>query len=320
MLQTFTTDDARQPERFDYLFDFLRSRFFDMEVRLADDLLPVLRSQVRICASRDIVMAEVETTAIGFERVNKHISRAPSGMFMLCKTDRGAAEFNCGGRDAYVAAPGDLSAGSADLTFKSDVIEGDLHRFRVLALPEARLNQTIAIGSPQALQPMPVRAGVTTLLSNYHDALWRELEHLDAVEESVAADTIAQLLAISRGTLSPNDERGRTGVREARLQFARDHIEGHLQDPALSPATVAAVMRISVRQLHLVFEPTGTSFARYLQSRRLERARLKLLANTRTPVIAIAFACGFESLTTFNRGFRAAFGMSPTELRMAQRD
>jgi len=73
---------------------------------------------------------------------------------------------------------------------------------------------------------------------------------------------------------------------------------------------------MSVRQLHLLFEPTGTSFARYVLQRRLEECRAALVnpAGERS-VTDIALAWGFNSLSTFHRAFRQAFGMTPTELR-----
>jgi len=37
-------------------------------------------------------------------------------------------------------------------------------------------------------------------------------------------------------------------------------------------------------------------------------------------VTDIAYACGFDSPATFYRVFRAAFGMTPRDVRMAARD
>jgi AraC-like DNA-binding protein len=47
----------------------------------------------------------------------------------------------------------------------------------------------------------------------------------------------------------------------------------------------------------------------------LERARQSLLhAEADDTVTAIAERCGFSSLSVFSRDFRAAFGVSPSEL------
>jgi AraC-like DNA-binding protein len=71
-----------------------------------------------------------------------------------------------------------------------------------------------------------------------------------------------------------------------------------------------------VRQLHLLFEPTGTSFAQYVLSRRLEECRAALMSPIGDRSVAdVAFAWGFNSLATFYRTFHQAFGMTPGALR-----
>lgn len=77
------------------------------------------------------------------------------------------------------------------------------------------------------------------------------------------------------------------------------------------------MLGISVRQLHLLFEPTGMSVARYLMLKRLEHARELLAQAAQRPVSAIAFSSGFESLATFYRVFRHAFGVSPVDYRQS---
>jgi len=108
--------------------------------------------------------------------------------------------------------------------------------------------------------------------------------------------------------------------RTGRLQAARAFIENNLEWGDLTPANTARALGISVRQLHMLFEPTGTTFSRYVLARRLERARLALAGEPSRRVIEVAFACGIESPTVFYRGFRDAFGMNPTDYRRSLRD
>jgi len=108
--------------------------------------------------------------------------------------------------------------------------------------------------------------------------------------------------------------------RTGRLQAARAFIENNLEWGDLTPANTARALGISVRQLHLLFEPTGTTFSRYVLARRLERARSTLAREPGRKVIEVAFACGIESSTVFYRAFRDAFGMNPTDYRRALHD
>ena len=63
---------------------------------------------------------------------------------------------------------------------------------------------------------------------------------------------------------------------------------------------------------------TGVTPHQYLISARLRRAALAL-ASSRRPVIAVALDAGFGDLSTFNKTFRAAFGLTPTQYRNSRR-
>lgn len=108
-------------------------------------------------------------------------------------------------------------------------------------------------------------------------------------------------------------------ARAARLRAARDFVERNLHRSDLNPELVARALHISSRQLHLLFKPTGIRFSRYVLARRLERARFALETEPDRKVITIALDCGIESPTVFYRGFRAHFGVNPTQLRRSLR-
>jgi AraC-like DNA-binding protein len=59
---------------------------------------------------------------------------------------------------------------------------------------------------------------------------------------------------------------------------------------------------------------TGLRLVEYVARFRAERAREQLCESDK-PVIDIAFACGFRSLSQFNRVFRAQFGQRPRDAR-----
>jgi AraC-like DNA-binding protein len=50
-------------------------------------------------------------------------------------------------------------------------------------------------------------------------------------------------------------------------------------------------------------------------ARRLDKARTALAQDQRRKIIEVAYSCGIESLSVFYRGFRDAYGMTPTEFR-----
>jgi transcriptional regulator GlxA family with amidase domain len=76
-----------------------------------------------------------------------------------------------------------------------------------------------------------------------------------------------------------------------------------------------------VRQLHRLFEPSGSSFARYVLRQRLLQCRDTIAGATGTgrSVVDIAFGWGFNSMATFYRAFASEFGGAPALLRAASR-
>ncbi|WP_460072108.1 AraC-like ligand-binding domain-containing protein [Streptomyces sp. YKOK-I1] len=95
----------------------------------------------------------------------------------------------------------------------------------------------------------------------------------------------------------------------------REHIDRHLADPGLSPASIAAAHHISVRYLHRLFEEEGVTVARLIRRLRLERcARDLRRRDSGAPTVsAVAQRWGFVDPAHFSRVFRAAYGRSPRD-------
>ncbi|MEU9873968.1 helix-turn-helix domain-containing protein [Actinomadura sp. NPDC048021] len=108
---------------------------------------------------------------------------------------------------------------------------------------------------------------------------------------------------------------------QTQLIVAEDYVERHLHDPGLTPGEVASVLGVSVRHLGRIFETAGTTPARHILERRLQRARDELAspAAARTTIADVAYRWGFSSQAHFARRFRARFGLTPSEARAASR-
>ena len=59
--------------------------------------------------------------------------------------------------------------------------------------------------------------------------------------------------------------------------------------------------------------------AQYFLQKKLEKS-LQLLSIDTLPISEIAYDCGFENITHFNRAFKKHFGKTPTQLRLSQND
>ncbi|MBK8477528.1 MAG: helix-turn-helix domain-containing protein [Opitutaceae bacterium] len=100
----------------------------------------------------------------------------------------------------------------------------------------------------------------------------------------------------------------------AAVAAAKRHVATHLAAP-LSLARVAATVGLSADHFSRVFKrTTGVGFGSYVNACRIAHAR-ELLASKAQRVIEVAYACGFESVSHFNRVFRQEVGTAPTEYR-----
>ncbi len=154
------------------------------------------------------------------------------------------------------------------------------------------------------------------MIRAYVSAFAEKIDSLTEAEAGVVADNFCRLLAVACGSAMGDQ---REAIRAAKLEEVKRYIGLHLADPQLTPEKAAGALKMSVRQLHRLFEPAGTSFAQYLLLRRLEECRAALtspIGGDRS-VTDIAFAWGFNSLATFYRTFHRSFGAAPNEVRAA---
>jgi AraC-like DNA-binding protein len=97
---------------------------------------------------------------------------------------------------------------------------------------------------------------------------------------------------------------------------ARQFIEDHQAEP-LSLGRIARVANISRHYFCKMFKrATGINFTEYLSRIRVEKSKT-LLLNPNSRISEAAFACGFQSMTNFNREFKRIVGRSPTQFREA---
>ena len=122
---------------------------------------------------------------------------------------------------------------------------------------------------------------------------------------------IAAMTGDRRTAAAPTGRETRRVVEAIRL------VESDAGRP-LELKEMAAVAGMSKYHFLRVFRRlTGVTPHQYLIGARLRRAALAL-TSSRRPVIAIALDSGFGDLSTFNKTFRATFGLTPTQYRASR--
>lgn len=130
-------------------------------------------------------------------------------------------------------------------------------------------------------------------------------------------DLLAELAAAGRWIpLAAVDGRVPAEARgDPRFERALACLHERADDPDLDLAAIAARAGVGVPTLRRVFRrAAGRAVVAYLIEVRLGRV-CRDLAETDRPVTAIAFARGFNTLSHFNRMFRARCGVTPRAYR-----
>jgi len=128
--------------------------------------------------------------------------------------------------------------------------------------------------------------------------------------EALAMNALEEILLWS-DLANPKHE---TAHLDSRIRLALDHISAHFSEP-LSIGQIASACGLSAsRFAHLFREQIGETPQRYLELKRLHRAR-QLLEFTQEPVRLIAAQVGFESPFYFTLRFKRHSGVSPREWR-----
>ncbi|NUS85248.1 MAG: helix-turn-helix domain-containing protein [Streptomyces sp.] len=224
----------------------------------------------------------------------------------------------CRKRGSLRLGPGDLTLwwGAEPLEAVAVVREGT-PRATVLHLPPSLLPLHHSRLRELMARPLSSTSGVAALLACHMRDL---VEHSATVRlaqlawlKQAAVSLVAALL-----TGATEELREESSLRrETLLRIGKTHIELHLDDPSLSPTTIAAALHISVRYLHCVFQQDLMTVNRYVQTRRLERCRRDLADPEKEglSVEVIRTRWGFQDATVFSRAFKKAYGTTPGEYR-----
>jgi AraC-like DNA-binding protein len=213
--------------------------------------------------------------------------------------------------------PGDFCVSSTEWQF--DAESKGPASFQILIIPQAALSPLITGGRLERPFRLPSASPLGSLLGAAMDAAKAQAPLLsDELGEAVLRN-LCGLVALTCSASHEGTEQTRDSLHSSRLAAVKRYVDLHLADPSLTPASAAAALGVSVRQLHRLFEPDNISFARYVSRQRLLRCRDTIAGATGTgrSVVDIAFGWGFNSMATFYRAFVSEFGAPPAIVRAA---
>lgn len=183
-----------------------------------------------------------------------------------------------------------------------------------LLVPEAQLLRRMPRVRDLVGRPMDGRQGAGALFIDHFRSLMQRLGELPAASRPGLLDITLDMLTLCLGE-QPALPAPR--VRRVQLEQLRRHIETRLTDPSLGVASLARAFGMTERNLHKLFEETGTTVSAHIRARRLAMCRRDLESATlaQRQIGEIAGHWGFANASHFGKAFRAAYGLSPTQLR-----
>jgi len=270
------------------------------------------RATMRSTYVGSTILGHCDGTFTAVRRERRHVLESQDDRFCLTR--------NVSALDAQVilhgveftVRPGALTLFRLDEPFQS-ADRSSRTQFTCVYLPAGALRAAVP-GLDDMVGCELESGGALSLAMDYGDML---LKHPAAVDEAGMAIAthlldLASLGLGARGDLALKARRG--GLRAVSLKAVLMILQKRFAEPDFSAQKLAAAAGLSERYVNELLFEAGASFTVRLNELRLRRAA-ELLANGEGRVSDIAFDCGFNDLSYFNRCFRRRFGLTPTAAR-----
>jgi AraC-like DNA-binding protein len=302
-------DDQR---RFALWCDLYNARYGEFDFRRADDGPFSMRSEFGVMG--DTAIARSSGTAITASRTAQSAASDKQNDFVV-GLNRGNATGHMLQRGREVVC----ATGQAMFWSYAEPSESRIERWIGLTIPRARLLELVADAEDLLARPIDPNSPALRHLDRYLDFLFgsQELDDEPLLAE-VHRAALVDLTALALGAGRDASELARAGgLRAARIQEILAEIRRDFANPAFSAELVGMRLGLSSRYVQELLQVTKSTFSERVLELRLQKARTMLgdPRCVRLKISDIAYACGFNEASYFNRCFRRRFGASPTQYR-----
>jgi AraC family transcriptional activator of tynA and feaB len=300
----WSTDTINERDRFSYWREMICSTLFSISPETPSERFS---ARLTVRNSGQLRFAKCESTSYEIVRTGRDISRAPADQYTIYLQLRGQTTMDqCGETISF--GRNDVVISDCRRPFRA-MLSNDGYR-AVAVVPRTILNSR----APWLRQ----RALYKFSNSHFLDLARRHMvrlvtDDLTENESNLLTENLCNLLALA----SADDRPPKRLQAELELENLLIFCEKNLHFPGLSPQFVAEHFGISVRTLHTRFKKIEQTFGRWLLETRLDACSkaLKDPLRQNSSISEIAYSCGFNDLSHFNKSFRARFDATPSECR-----
>jgi AraC-like DNA-binding protein len=309
------TDEVEPHDRFDYWREVRAKGLFGVTAELERERRADFFGKFSLRQLGGGGLVELKASHYTVERSTTDIADAPSDSICVYQQLGSGGWFGGMRGSDFAIANGSFATSHTDLPYRTAPLGPEGFHLRILKIPLSGLST-----QDKRMRELAPRTFDDPGLAPLLGACFADLGEAAAGDDGAAdaaslVQALAHLALIERGIVRPGSRLGQAALRTARLSQARRLIARHLQDPDMAPTTVADLLGVSVRHLHMLFESAAKSFSQTVTDERLKQSR-RLMREAPDRLIAdIATSCGFDSLATYYRVFNAAYGMAPGDFR-----
>jgi AraC-like DNA-binding protein len=259
----------------------------------------------------EAVLAVGTGPGFSYHRAPRAIARDGRDLFMLQIYQAGQCRI-VDGAPELVTEPGDLLVTDAASPIRTE--ETTFRNINLMvprAMLAARLREPDAQGGRVLHRDLPLVALLRAHLSEI-------VRHAPSLPPAQAPDVLSATVQLVAAAINGGPDVGTTsGVQQVLVCQLRRYIAQHLHDRDLGPESLAARFGLSRATLYRLFEADG-GVRRYVQRRRLDRARLDLAdpAQHHRSIAEVGRTAGYCHAQDFTRAYRKEFAINPG----AQRD
>ncbi len=293
----------------------LGSIFVELEVEQLEAKPPIGRMYRYPFGEMVFIRAITRGGAHRAVRSQRLIQASTKNDFVIGLLISGSVTLTQGTGQAFLR-PGDMAIFDSTREYAIEVLQG----FDALwiGVPRHRLEGRLTAVTEVLAQRIDGGCGIGHVASNMLRAALDEAPQLRPAEANRIANHLLDLLSLALA--SPDrtvPQANQSRYVSSTLRRVQGFIDNHLDDETLTPEVIAQAHYVSVRYLNKLFEREGTSVARWMRLRRLERCRsdIENTSQARQKISDIAYNHGFRNISSFNRLFKSYFGCSPRALR-----